>query len=264
MKKQTRIWGNDSRRAVVSQAAMTRARSPKPPAQVKVIRLRECPVDDPILDTPAAVEKFWRKYVATAPWFSPDRECLCAFALNTRRRLLGFEMVSQGTLDSLVVRPAEIFRFGVIQNAAAVIVAHNHPSGDPEPSDGDIAHTKTMIAAGRDLHIDLLDHVIVGSEKQAPGYVSLASTGVFLDDYGATPKADNPCGHADLECAVNQASALIELLCSRLTELGSRDDGAVGDGIVNIVITVTNDLRRCSEGVWREWQEVKAVNAKPI
>jgi DNA repair protein RadC len=264
MKKQTRILKNGSARAAVLQAQITRAHSPKPPAQVKVIRLRECPVDNPILDTSDAVEKFWREHVTTAPWFSPDKECLCAFALNSRHRLLGFEMVSQGTLNTLLVRPAEVFRFGVVQNAAAVIVAHNHPSGDPTPSKADIAITKTMIAIGGQLDIKLLDHVIIGSEKQEPGYVSLTSLGLFVEDCGASPETEDPCGHGELESAVNEAHALIELLASRLTEPPGRDEGATGAGIVGIVLTVTNNLRRCFEGAWSEWQKVKGVNGNPV
>src|SRR5664280_2192730 len=115
------------------------------PAEFKIVRLRECPVDNPRIETPTEVADFWRRHVVSAPWFKDDKECLCVFLLNTRHQLLGFELVSQGTNDTVLMHPREVLRPAAINNAAAIIIAHNHPSGDPTPSEPDIKGTRDLI-----------------------------------------------------------------------------------------------------------------------
>ncbi len=82
--------------------------------------------------------------------------------LNTKHRVLAVETVFQGGLDSVEVYPREIFRRAVARSAAAVIVVHNHPSGDPAPSDADRSLTERLEAAGVLLGVPVLDHIIVG------------------------------------------------------------------------------------------------------
>ncbi|MDI3299143.1 MAG: DNA repair protein RadC [Bacillota bacterium] len=94
--------------------------------------------------------------------------------LNTRHRVIGLERVSLGDLDSSPAAPREVFREPVRRGAAAVVLAHNHPSGDPEPSPDDLAVTSRLVEAGRLLGIDVLDHIIIGHN----GYVSLRERGV--------------------------------------------------------------------------------------
>lgn len=94
--------------------------------------------------------------------------------LNTRHRVIGLERVSLGDLDSSPAAPREVFREPIRRGAAAVILAHNHPSGDPEPSPDDLAVTGRLVQAGRLLGIDVLDHIIIGHN----GYVSLRERGV--------------------------------------------------------------------------------------
>ena len=98
-----------------------------------------------------------------------------ALLLNTRHRLITTIGVSRGTLDSSPAAPREVFREAVARAAAAVIVAHNHPSGEPEPSPDDIAVTKRLVSAGSLLGIDVLDHLIIGDNC----YVSLRERGVL-------------------------------------------------------------------------------------
>src|ERR1041384_7646046 len=95
--------------------------------------------------------------------------------LNTRRRLIRVERISNGILDSILVHPREVFRAAIAANAAAIIIVHNHPSGDPTPSDTDIKVTRDLIRAGQLLKIDVLDHVILGraTQDRPKGYVSL-------------------------------------------------------------------------------------------
>ena len=101
--------------------------------------------------------------------------------LNTRRRLISVETISSGTLDTLLVHPREVFAAAILANASAVVLVHNHPSGDPSPSDADIRVTRDLIRAGQLLKIEVLDHVILGSrsDERARDFVSLRELGHF-------------------------------------------------------------------------------------
>src|SRR5512145_1671170 len=85
--------------------------------------------------------------------------------LDTRHRVLRIAVVSTGTLDSSVVHPREVFREAVATRASALVLFHNHPSGDPEPSPEDVEITKRMMAAGLLMGIDVLDHVILADVR---------------------------------------------------------------------------------------------------
>jgi len=98
------------------------------------------------------------------------QEVFLSFLLNGKQRLIGFAEVSRGTLTASLVHPREVFAPAFTERAAALIVTHNHPSGDPEPSAEDIEVTKRLKDAGQILGIPLLDHVVVGS---AARFVSL-------------------------------------------------------------------------------------------
>ncbi len=91
-----------------------------------------------------------------------ERECFVVLLLDGKHRLQAEEAVSEGTLTSSLVHPREVFRPAIRGGAAAVVVAHNHPSGDPEPSAEDLEVTRRLAETGRLLGIPLLDHVIVG------------------------------------------------------------------------------------------------------
>jgi DNA repair protein RadC len=101
--------------------------------------------------------------------------------LNTRRRLIRIERVSHGTLDTLLVHPREVFKSAILANASAIVLVHNHPSGDPTPSEADIKVTRDLIRAGQLLRIDVLDHVILGrrTHERERDYVSLRELGYF-------------------------------------------------------------------------------------
>ena len=98
-----------------------------------------------------------------------NKEKFVVVLLSTKNHVLASPTVSVGTLNASVVHPRELFREAINYNAAAVILVHNHPSGDPSPSREDIALTGKMIEAGRLLDISVIDHVIIGDGK----YVSL-------------------------------------------------------------------------------------------
>ena len=98
-----------------------------------------------------------------------DREQLIVLMLTAKNDLIGVHVASIGNLTSAIVCPREVFKAAILANACSIIVAHNHPSGDPEPSPEDYEVTKTLSAAGKLLGIPLEDHIVIGS----PGrYVS--------------------------------------------------------------------------------------------
>jgi DNA repair protein RadC len=146
--------------------------------EYKVVALRECPLPETLAlcDTPDKAAEYWRTQVVNHPAFTGEVECFVVLLLNTRRRVKGHVFISTGTLDTLLVHPREVFRAAIIANASAVVLAHNHPSGEPEPSEADIKVTRELIRAGQLLKIEVLDHIIVGAgQKRA----SLRELGFF-------------------------------------------------------------------------------------
>ena len=139
---------------------------PATPHEFKITALRECPtpMDLQTCDTPDKVAAYWHLHIATNPYHDPERECLAVILLNTRRRAKGHQLASIGTLDTLLVSPTSVFRLAIVTSAAAIVVAHNHPSGDPTPSEADIKVTRDLIRAGQLLKIEVLDHVVILSK----------------------------------------------------------------------------------------------------
>ena len=147
------------------------------PHEYKVVPLRECPTPDELqlCDTPQKVADYWRLHVTTNPYYNRECECFGVFFVNARRRIKGHQMVSTGTLDSILVHPREVFRLAIMTAAAAIIMAHNHPSGEPQPSEADINVTRDLIRAGELLKIEVLDHIIMGNRN----HCSLRELGYF-------------------------------------------------------------------------------------
>jgi DNA repair protein RadC len=96
-----------------------------------------------------------------------DQEHLRVLLINTRNQLLSVVEVYKGNVSTALVRPAEVFREAIRQNAPAMIVVHNHPSGDPAPSPDDVVLTKDLVKAAQLLQIDLLDHIVIGDRRFA-------------------------------------------------------------------------------------------------
>lgn len=146
--------------------------------EYKVVSLRECPLPESLhlCDTSAKIADYWRLHVPQHPTYNPEVECCVVFLLNTRRRVKGHVLISTGTLDTILVHPREVFRPAIIASAAAIVIAHNHPSGESTPSEADIKVTRDLIRAGQLLKIELLDHVILGAER----YSSLRELGYFF------------------------------------------------------------------------------------
>lgn len=105
------------------------------------------------------------------------QEHLRVILLDTRNRVIGSPTIYIGSLNTAVMRIAEVFRPAIVAHAAAIIVAHNHPSGDPSPSPEDVNVTRQLVRVGKDLDITVLDHVIIGNGR----YVSLKERGSGFD-----------------------------------------------------------------------------------
>ena len=127
-------------------------------AELKVIN---CPQDVAVL--------------MAAEMSSLEQEHLRVVLLNTQNEVLGIREIYVGNVNATVVRPVEVFRPAIRENAPSIIVVHNHPSGDPTPSAEDVLITRSLLAAGRLLGIELLDHVVIGSDSR---YVSLNEEGL--------------------------------------------------------------------------------------
>lgn len=109
-----------------------------------------------------------------------DQEQLRVIMLNTRNHVLGVKTIYQGSLNSSQVRVGEIFRPAIKHNAAAIIIAHNHPSGSPSPSPDDVSLTSVILKAGKLLDISCLDHLIIGANT----FVSLNRRGLGFEGGG--------------------------------------------------------------------------------
>ncbi len=114
------------------------------------------PEDHPRISSPEDIAKL-SSDIANLP-----REHFKVIALNTKNHVQDVEELYAGSVNAAIVRPAEVFRYGIKRNATSIAVVHNHPSGDPTPSSQDIEVTKRLTECGKLLGIELLDHVIIG------------------------------------------------------------------------------------------------------
>jgi DNA repair protein RadC len=153
-------------KAVTLKAAFTLAR--RMAAEIRAER--------PLLDSPERISDWLREdFRATGV------ERLVVLLLDTRRRLIRVEELAHGTLDAIHVHAREVFKHAIAANAAAIALAHNHPSGDPTPSEADIKVTRDLIRAGQLLKIDVVDHVILGRKttQRERDFASLRELGYF-------------------------------------------------------------------------------------
>ena len=106
-----------------------------------------------------------------------DHEELWVIVMDTRNKVMAFVMLYRGTVNTTQIRVSEVFRQAIIENAPSIILAHNHPTGDPTPSPEDVAITKEINEAGELLDIRVLDHMILGRKT----FVSMREKGLGFD-----------------------------------------------------------------------------------
>ena len=154
-------------------------------AEFKVWKLQEgpSPEDRKVADNPETVVEYLLSQIGTSVAYRPDCENLMVIYLSARLRPIGWQVVSNGTLDTLLVSAASVFKGAIVTGAYAIILAHNHPSGDPSPSESDIKVTREMMMAGQLLKINLMDHIILGhaTSERPKAWVSLRELGYFYD-----------------------------------------------------------------------------------
>jgi DNA repair protein RadC len=120
--------------------------------------------------SPAAAAELLQSFIGDA-----DREQFVVVLLDTRHRAIGINLVSVGHLNASVVHPREVFKPAILANAAVIVLGHNHPSGDPDPSAEDLALTARLKQAGELMGIAVLDHVVLGHGR----YRSLREAGLI-------------------------------------------------------------------------------------
>ncbi len=136
----------------------------RPAREWKITSVRETAPLRPYCAHPELLVHYWREHVTTAPHFSPEQECLVVVVLNTKLFVRGHYVVSIGTLNECLAHPREVFRAAIIGGAYAMVVMHNHPSGDPGPSESDDRITARIRSVAEVVGIEMLDHIIVGGE----------------------------------------------------------------------------------------------------
>jgi DNA repair protein RadC len=147
----------------------TRLRLPVPVFSLRLVRERDHETD--LVHTPADAARVCCELLAGF-----DREVFLALALSTASRVIGAHLCHTGTVDASVASPREVFKFCLLVNARSVIVAHNHPSGNLEPSRADVAVSIRLKKAGENLDIPLVDSLVVGFSGR---YTSLVERGLI-------------------------------------------------------------------------------------
>lgn len=124
--------------------------------QIRLAILRE-PSQEPLpaIHTPEDLGQYLE------PMRYLSEENFVALHLNARNQVTGYQVVSHGTLSASLVHPREVFKAALLSNAHCIVVAHNHPAGSPDPSPEDLQTTKQLVAAGKVLGVEILDHLIV-------------------------------------------------------------------------------------------------------
>jgi DNA repair protein RadC len=131
--------------------------------ELVTVREQLLPQEMILCDRAAAAVQYWKTVIQPRPQFAGECEYLFVLLLNSRKRIMGHTLVSTGTVDSIVLNTSSVFGLAAVANASAIILMHNHPSGEALPSEADIQATQEMVNAGRILNIQVLDHVIVGN-----------------------------------------------------------------------------------------------------
>jgi len=132
--------------------------------EVKVLMVREEGTIQPGTASPESAAAYWKAHVETNPWFQAEKEHMVVLLLDTRGQITGYNLVSIGTLNQTACSPREVFRAAVAGAAAQIVLMHNHPSGQTDPSEADVRTTQKMVRAGRTLEISVADHIIMGAK----------------------------------------------------------------------------------------------------
>jgi len=125
-----------------------------------------------VIKSPAEVYQAAKQLLAL---HEEPEEHFCILCLNAKNKIVGVHTISIGSLTASIVHPREVFKAAMLNNASGIICLHNHPSGDPEPSEEDIGITKRLVEVGELMGIRVLDHVIIGEQE----YLSMKERGLM-------------------------------------------------------------------------------------
>jgi DNA repair protein RadC len=148
-----------------------------PAYKLQLVRDRTIPFHTRICRSPREAADLFRAYIGDS-----DREHMVAIFLDTQNRFIGLHTISMGTVGYCIVNPREVFKAALLCNATSLLLAHNHPSGEPAPSQDDIRLTRELQEAAELLDIPVMDHIVIGES----GYASFMELGL-LD-----PQVDPP------------------------------------------------------------------------
>ena len=140
--------------------------------RVTLIKDQQLPFESCRLNNSAQAQPLLKSLIETHG--QPDREQFCVLMLNAKNEIIGLNIVSTGDVSSATVTPRELLKPAILTNSSALVLGHNHPSGDPTPSPEDVRVTKAIVEAGELLDIDVLDHLIIGRGR----YTSMKSKGL--------------------------------------------------------------------------------------
>jgi len=125
----------------------------------------EIKVKEKTVENPVQVAKIIREVLNKEQENDQKKEHFWVIGLNSRNRIEYLELVSLGSLNSSIVEPREVFRLAIMKRVASIILGHNHPSGDVEPSEDDLTMTGRLKGAGEILGIEVQDHIIIGGKR---------------------------------------------------------------------------------------------------
>ncbi|ULO08978.1 DNA repair protein RadC [Paenibacillus sp. 19GGS1-52] len=150
-----------SEQQLVSIKGIGKGKARQITAMLKLAKVLALPAqDEPVIRSPKDVFNLLESDLR----YEQKEHFICLF-LNTKNRLIFKEVISIGSLNAAIVHPREVFHAAIRRCSASLICAHNHPSGDPEPSIEDVNLTKRLIAAGEIIGIEVLDHIIIGGNR---------------------------------------------------------------------------------------------------
>ena len=130
--------------------------------EIRVSRVNETVAKTSRIEKAEQAVQYWKDTITNSTWYDSEKEMLVVLLMDTRSRIIGHSLVSLGSLNESIAHPREIFRPAIAAAAYCIVLMHNHPSGDPSPSEGDRRLTRRLSEAATVLLIPLTDHVVVG------------------------------------------------------------------------------------------------------
>ena len=135
----------------------------KHPSEFRLVPLRDARSTADTYDTPDRIWEYVQANIEGSPQADPTHEQFVVIMMNARRRITGHIFLSTGTQDTLLVHPADVFRAAIVAGAHVIVCVHNHPSGDPSPSEADVKVTRDFIRGGKLLKVEVRDHIVFGN-----------------------------------------------------------------------------------------------------